>query len=172
MLRFPAIAPIAGLLMLGLTAGSALAADRAVAKLQGHAEVPSVSSTASGRFSAVLRGHHGAIDYELAYSGLEADVRQAHIHFGQHGVNGGVMVFLCQTTFNPDPTGLAPTCVQSGSVSGTLTAANVIGPTGQGVDAAEFDAMLAAIRAGVAYVNVHTATFTGGEVRGQIALKD
>lgn len=171
MRRFPVLFPMAGIALIGL-AGSALGADRVVGKLQGYSEVPSVSSTASGKFTATVRGHDGAIDYELRYSGLEAEVRQAHIHFGQHGVNGGIMVFLCQTTFNPDPTGLAPTCVQEGSVSGTLTAANVIGPGGQGVDAAEFDAMVAAIRAGVAYANVHTVKFAGGEVRGQIALKN
>jgi len=171
MRRFPVLVPMACVALLGL-AGSAFGADRATSKLQGYSEVPSVSSTAFGKFRATLRAHDGAIDYELSYGGLEADVRQAHIHFGQHSVNGGVMVYLCQTTFNPDPTGLAPTCVQSGSVSGTLTAANVIGPSGQGVDAAEFDAMLAAIRAGVAYVNVHTLKFAGGEVRGQISLKD
>ena len=165
-----ALAPLIGLTMLGI-AGSALGADRGVAKLQGYAEVPSVASAASGKFKATIREHDGAIDYELSYTGLEGDVRQAHIHLGQMDVNGGVMVFLCQTTFNTDPTGLAPTCVQDGSVSGTLTAANVIGPTGQGVDAAEFAELVKAIRSGVAYANVHSLKFAGGEVRGQISLK-
>lgn len=94
-------------------------------------------------------------------------MRQAHIHFGQHGVNGGVSVFLCQTATNADPTGLAPTCPASGSVSGLLHTANVIGPAAQGLSAGEFAELVAAIRAGVAYVNVHSSTFPGGEVRGQ-----
>jgi hypothetical protein len=84
------------------------------------------------------------------------------------GANGGISVFLCQTATNTDPTGLAPTCPQSGSVTGTLTAANVIGPTGQGVAAGEFSELVAAIRGGVAYANVHSSMFPGGEIRGQI----
>jgi CHRD domain len=170
MQRSFALVPILGSVLLGLS-GPAFSADRAQTRLLGYTEVPAVSTTAVGRFRAVIRGHDGTIDYEMAYTGLEGDVRQAHIHLGQKSVNGGIMVFLCQTTFNPDPTGLAPTCVQDGMVSGTLTAANVIGPSGQGVDPAEFAELVRAIRAGVAYANVHTTKYAGGEVRGQISLK-
>ena len=99
---------------------------------------------------------------------MQGDVRQAHIHFGQKGVNGGVSVFLCQTTFNPDPTGLAPTCLQSGEVTGLLLPANVVGPGGQGISPGEFAELVAAIRHGVAYVNVHSTLFPGGEIRGQL----
>ena len=77
-------------------------------------------------------------------------------------------VFLCQTAFNPDPTAFAPTCPQSGTVSGLLRVDNVIGPAAQGISATEFAEMVRAIRAGVAYVNVHSTTFPGGEIRGQL----
>ncbi len=50
-------------------------------------------------------------------------------------------------------------------------AAHVIGPSGQGISAGEFDEIVAAIRAGVAYVNVHTTGFPGGEIRGQIGVR-
>lgn len=134
--------------------------------LRSFEEVPSISSVARGSFRA--RVEAGSIRYRLGYSGLQGDVRQAHIHFGQKGVNGGVSVFLCQTTFNPDPTGLAPTCLQSGEVTGLLLPANVIGPGGQGITAGEFAELVAAIRQGVAYVNVHSTLFPGGEIRGQL----
>jgi hypothetical protein len=150
----------------------AAAADRAQGRLHGFSEVPSVATTAIGRIRAVIREHDGAIDYELSYTGLEGEVRQAHIHFGQMDVNGGVMVFLCQTTFNADPTGLAPTCVQDGTVTGTLTSANIIGPAGQGVDTGEFAELVRVIRAGLGYANVHTTKYASGEVRGQISLKN
>lgn len=136
--------------------------------LRSYEEVPSVSSGARGEFRARIDQGATQIVYELSYSGLQGDVRQAHIHVGQRGVNGGVSVFLCQTATNTDPTGLAPVCPASGSVSGVLQAANVIGPTGQGVSAGEFAELVAAIRAGVAYVNVHSSTFGGGEIRGQL----
>lgn len=162
---------LASIALLGL-AGNALAKDKVNARLQGYAEVPSVASVANGRFKATIRATQGAIDYELSYDGLEGEVRQGHIHFGQMGVNGGIMVWICQTTFNADPTGLSPTCLQSGTMTGTLTAANVIGPAGQGVDAAEFAELVAAIRAGVAYANVHTTKFPSGELRGQLTVSD
>jgi hypothetical protein len=140
------------------------------AELEGFEEVPAVSSTAKGLFRGRIRDKGTAIDYTLNYSGLEGTVSQAHIHFGQQGVVGGISVWLCETTDAfQDPAGLAPTCPQEGEVKGTLTAANVIGPIGQGIAAQEFDELIRAIRNGVAYVNVHSLpTFGGGEIRGHI----
>jgi hypothetical protein len=75
-------------------------------------------------------------------------------------------VFLCSNLPSP-PTGTA-TCPESGEVTGTIMKAQVIGPAAQGISAEEYDELLDAIRAGVAYVNVHTADFPGGEIRGQL----
>ena len=137
--------------------------------LRGLHEVPAVSTGAGGTFRADIDSRAGTIRYVLRYDDLEGDVLQAHIHFGQRDVNGGVGVFLCQTGTNPDPTGLAPTCPPPPArVEGVLTAANVIGPATQGIAAGEFDELVRAIRAGRAYVNVHSTTFAGGEIRGQV----
>ena len=128
-----------------------------------------VSSAASGEFEATIDDAAGQIGYTLSYSGLEGDVRQAHIHFGQRSVNGGISAWLCETAFNLSPTGPAtPDCPQSGTVSGTLGAADVVGPTGQGIAPGEFAELVAALRAGRAYANVHSTKFPPGEVRGQI----
>ena len=135
--------------------------------LRSYEEVPSVSSSARGEFRARIDQGATQIVYDLKYSGLQGAVRQAHIHLGQRGVNGGISVFLCQTASNIDPTGQAPVCPASGSVSGVLQASNVIGPVAQGLSAGEFAELVAAIRAGVAYINVHSTTFPGGEIRGQ-----
>jgi CHRD domain len=109
------------------------------------------------------------ISYELSYEGLEGTPVQAHIHFGQSGVNGNVSVFLCANLATP-PTPTPPACPASpATVTGTLTAANVLGLTaGQGIEAGEFDELARAIRKGLAYANVHSSRFPGGEVRGQI----
>jgi len=174
------VLPAALLVLLGfLGAGAANAGDdedgKIQAKLQGIQEVPSVSTGASGRFRGEISEDGSSITYRLNYSGLEGDVRQGHIHFAQRGVNGGIVVFLCQTTFNPDPTSHAPTCPQSGMVTGTLTAANMTNTAAvQGIAAGQFSELVRAIRAGVTYANVHSAVaggtpnFTGGEIRGQI----
>ncbi len=138
------------------------------ANLEPFQEVPSISSVAGGEFRARISGDGTSIEYEETYDGLEGTVTQSHIHVGQMGANGGISVFLCQTATNPDPTGSAPTCPQSGTVTGTLTAANIIGPGGQGIAAGEFAELVDAIRGGVAYANVHSTKFPGGEIRGQI----
>ena len=162
-----AVAATLGLLTAGALA-DARGPDRIEARLRGFQEVPAVSSVASGRFRAHVDKASLSLHYELSYAGLEGEVRMAHIHLGQHGVNGGIMVWLCQTSANPSPVASTPQCPQSGSVSGVVTAGDVVGPAGQGVAPAEFGEMLAAIGGGVAYANVHSSKFPGGEIRGQL----
>jgi hypothetical protein len=133
-----------------------------------------VSSAASGSFEADIDDAAREIHFTLSYSGLEGDIRQAHIHFGQRSVNGGISIWLCETAANPRPLGSpdVPDCPQSGTVEATVGAAHVVGPTGQGIAAGEFEEIVAAIRAGRAYANVHSSKFPGGEVRGQINDRD
>ena len=120
-----------------------------------------VSSSANGSFEATIDDAASEISYTLTYADLEAPVLFAHIHFGERGVNGGVAAFLCGG-------GSKPACPQSGTVTGTIVPADVIGPAVQGIAAGEFDELVAAIRAGRAYANVHSTKFPAGEVRGQI----
>ena len=162
-------AALAGALLIGSipSAWADHQSNRFAIRLMSYQEVPSVSSVAVGTFRGTINAD-GTITYELNYDRLVGDVRQAHIHFGQRGVNGGISVFLCQTTTNPDPTGLAPVCPASpGRATATLREANIVGPGGQGIAAGELAELVSAIRAGVAYVNVHSSTFPGGEIRGQ-----
>lgn len=146
--------------------------DRRIeARLTGYEETPStISTTGRGSFKAVVT-KDDEIVYELNYSNLETDITQAHIHFGRPGLSGGIAAWLCGTPTNPGPTGnLPPQCVlgTEGSVSGTITAAQVIGPAGQGIAAGEFAELLDAIRAGATYANVHTTGRPGGEIRGLV----
>jgi hypothetical protein len=140
------------------------------ALLTGYEEVPSVSTMASGEFTAMVSPDGSSIAYTETYSGLQAPVTQSHIHVGQLSANGSIVIFLCQTQANPDPTGLAPPCPQEGTVSGTITAANVIAGSmaPQQLAAKDLTAVLTAIQAGAAYANVHTSLSPGGEIRGQI----
>lgn len=154
--------PIAAALALG--ASPALAAGQVKAHLEGFQEVPSISTGAQGDF--VARIGQGTIEYTLSYGGLEGNVLQAHIHFGQAGVNGGVSAFLCTNVGGPPGT---PPCPASPAVvTGTIVAADVIGPGSQGISAGEIDELLDAIDAGATYVNVHTDLFPTGEIRGQV----
>ena len=120
-----------------------------------------VSSVATGSFEATIDDDASEIDFTLTFANLEAPVLFAHIHFGQRSVNGGVAAFLCGG-------GGKPACPQSGTVTGTIVPADVVGPAGQGIAAGEFGELVAAIRAGRTYANVHSTKFPAGEVRGQI----
>jgi len=137
------------------------------ARLISFQEVPSLSTTAKGSFRAVIDEDEGTIEYKLSYADLSSDITQSHIHFGQRGVNGGVSIFLC-TNLNNGPAGTQTCPPAPAEISGTIRSADVIGPAGQGITAGEFAEILAAIRGGVAYANVHTITFPAGEARGQI----
>lgn len=152
----------------GLLYGLPAQAQTVQAELRGYEENPTLSTAARGTFRAQIDPVAQQIRYQLSYADLTGEVRQAHIHLGARGTNGGIIVFLCQTAASPDPTGLSPMCPSSGTVSGTITLAGVIGPTGQGLPAGGFDDLVAAIRAGAAYANVHSGTYPGGELRGQL----
>ena len=161
---------------LALTTAVPAAAETVKVHLKGFEEVPSVSTAASGELRLKINDKAGMIEYDLDYENLQGTISQAHIHIAQKGVNGSIVIWLCKTagTFPADPAvaALTPLCPgpSAGHVSGTITAANVIAAstTSQLVLAGELDEVIEAIRAGVAYGNVHTSVSPGGEIRGQL----
>jgi hypothetical protein len=74
-----------------------------------------------------------------------------------------VAAFLCGGSTKP-----APCPNVQGVVTGTIGVNDVVGPSGQGIDPGEWDELVAAIRAGHTYVNIHTPRWPGGEIRGQV----
>lgn len=135
--------------------------------LTGYEEVPAVSTQASGRFEATITPTADGFAYRVSYSGLEGDVTQSHIHFGQRGVNGGVSAFFCSNLGN-GPAGTQACPPSPATVTGTIAAADVVGPAAQGIAAGEVAELLRAIRVGATYANVHSTKFPGGEVRAQL----
>lgn len=159
------IPALAALLVVPSTASAG-----AQAKLEGFQEVPSVSTDAAGRFRAKLIRHEDTIKFKLSYAGIETFVRFAHIHFAERHVNGGIVVWLCDNTGN-SPTPVEDCPQEAGTVEGLITPADVSGAADQGVGPGEFHELIEAINAGAAYVNVHSDSFPGGELRGQIRGK-
>ena len=131
-------------------------------KLEGYQETPMTLST-SGRGSFRVRLRSDGIHYVLKYSDLEANALFAHIHLGQRATTGGVIAFLCGGGTKPAP--CPPT---AGRVEGVITAADVQGPTTQGIEAGNLVEAVRALRKGFVYANVHTTKYQGGEIRGQI----
>lgn len=132
------------------------------ADLRGFAQVPPILTAATGTFRARVSG--GAVQYELAYQDLSSDAFAAHIHFGHPTDNGGILVFLCGGDDKP----ACP--LREGTVRGTITAENILAVPEQGVAAGDARGFLRIVRDGLAYVNVHTQNFPGGEIRGQVRV--
>ena len=166
-----------GIAAFALAGGSGAGFNHLSATMSGYQEVPAVSSTGTADFMADVSKDGSSIAWQLSYSGLEGAVQQSHIHFGQRSVNGGISVFLC-TNLGNGPAGTQP-CPQSGTITGTVTAADVspaipatAGARTQGIDTGEYGELVRAIGAGKAYANLHTTTWPGGEIRAQLNEDD
>jgi hypothetical protein len=133
------------------------------APLSGDEEVPPVDTNARGNSVLHLSKSGDGLNFKLIVANIE-NVTQAHIHCGAEGVNGPVVVFLFPFT----PAGVTANGVLS---EGTLTNADVI-PRPSSAECpggvANLDELTAKLRSGGAYVNVHTTSNPGGEIRGQV----
>jgi hypothetical protein len=136
------------------------------------ASTGSVSTLARGTFRFKVLDNPLRIHYVLEYTGIEGGaVSQAHIHFAERHVGGGVIAFLCggdtKPTACPTPSATGPTRVE-----GDITAADIFGPADQGIEPRTQMGLIEtirAIRAGAVYANVHSAPrFPEGEIRGQL----
>jgi hypothetical protein len=106
----------------------------------------------------------GTISFTLTFSGLTSNILVSHLHFAPTKVAGGVMIFLCGGGNQP----ACPAAATSGTVTGTITAANVTGPAAQNIAAGDLASALEAVGDGLSYANIHTTNFPGGEIRGQV----
>jgi len=147
---------------LALAGGKHDGKDSLTANLVGFQEVPSVNTHGHAKLRLALADDK--LTFQLDYADLTGPPAAAHVHVGQRGVNGGVSFFFCGGGGKP-----ACPATTSGSISGTIVPADVVGPTAQGFNAGELAPVLNAIRQGVTYANMHTAKFPGGEIRAQLA---
>jgi hypothetical protein len=163
---------VIGVLGLGSYALAGGGSKKVNGDLTGYEEVPALSTPGSGEFRARIDDRADEVQWTLSYSGLESLATQAHIHFGNVSVNGGISVFLC-TNLGNGPTGTQPCPAGGGTISGVIRPADVSSvpaaqATLQGIAAGEFDELVAAIRAGSTYANVHTTGRPSGEIRAQL----
>jgi len=156
------IAAWTGVLMVAASAGVVAAVQPGgqfhAAPLEAEQEVqtPAVVSNATGMAQFRLSDDGQSVEYRLNVANID-EVVVAHIHIGAPGSNGPPVVFL----FGP----VSPTDrVQGVLASGVFTAAELVGPlAGQ-----PLSALIDAMEAGNAYVNVHTSAYPNGEIRGQV----
>ena len=170
-------------MLVGFSASYAYA-EEFFARLDGFQEIGAqnnetgaVLSNGSGTLRLSLDKQAGTATFTLTFSEVgttspkTGTVSQAHIHFGKRHVAGGVMVFFCATPpLATSPVAGTPVCpANSGTVTGTFTAASVVGPVAQNVNPGDFDALVDALESNTAYANIHTVPgFPAGEIRGQV----
>jgi hypothetical protein len=126
------------------------------ATLSGAEEVPVRNVPGTGTATFTVEGT--TVRYRLDVSGMTG-VTAAHIHVGTRGVNGPILVGL----FSASPA--------TGAVNGTLREGSFTSADVAQVGVVTYASLLALMRNGDTYVNVHTTAFPGGEIRGQIAAQ-
>ena len=120
-----------------------LLSDLATGDRGGFAEVPAVTTQASGSGFVTLIGN--IMFYDIDYDGLSAGATAAHIHGPADATHtAGVLI---------------PFSGASGT-SGTLFGQSPLTPE-----------QLTNLLAGLTYINIHTSVNPGGEIRGQIILQ-
>jgi hypothetical protein len=155
-------------LAIALAVAGPASAEQVQARLSGYEEVPAISTEGEGEFRAQIAPDGQSVAWELSYAGLEGEVLQAHIHFGQPAVVGGIVVFLC-TNLGNGPAGTQACPAPPATIGGTIASGDVVaGAATQLITPGELDEVIRAIRAGAAYANVHTSLVQSGEIRGQL----
>lgn len=120
-------------------------AETFFAYLSSAQEVPTNASTATGYARVFLNESAGTISFTVVFNGLSSNQTASHIHApAAIGANAGVAINFGAV----------------GGTSGTITGSGAITPT-----------QIAQLRAHQGYVNVHSANFAGGEIRGQLGVK-
>lgn len=164
------LSTVASLLAVGAAAAllvTPAAAETKNVQLSGFEEVPVVLTDATGEFRARIANDDSSIEYSLSYEGFTG-LTQAHIHIAQPNVSGNIVLFLC-TNLGNGPTG-TQTCPQPpATITGVLQASDIVPQLTQDVSAGELSVVIAAIRRGLAYVNMHSTQSPSGVIRGQFS---
>lgn len=150
---------------------AAFGQEVAVAAADGAQEVPAIVTAGRAVIVASINDAGTQITYQVEYQNTQGTVLQAHLHIGQPGVNGGVMLFVC-TNLGNGPSG-TPACPNpGGKANGTWTVDSVIPVPNQGIGGGPFSLKRAinAMRSGIAYLNIHTDSHPAGEIRGDVTV--
>ncbi len=189
MRAFMLIGPTLGAAVLAVWGGGTRAEEFS-ARLDGFQEIGSLTgptgavlSNGTGTLHLDLDKKKKTVTYKLTYTDVGTTspqlgmVSQAHIHFGKNHNAGQVMVFFCTNLTPPAGVPKPQSCpLNSGTVMGEWTGADVLQQTSQNIAGGDFDALADALTFDTAYANIHTVPLAGatntafpsGEIRGQI----
>lgn len=116
------------------------------ARMNGQQEVPAVTTTGQGVATMVLNGTRDTLCVSIYTSGMPAAINGIHLHGGEAGTNGGVLVDLSPFLIN-------------GNVKTIITGADLT------------TALISDMITGDVYVNAHTAANPNGVIRGQVKFE-
>jgi CHRD domain len=156
--RFFGNALIVAIAAVGLTACESDPQEKYVAELRGSNEVPANNSTALGRVVLLVSRDASYAEYSVEASGLSGGIRGGHFHRAAPGVNGGIVLsffFFSDGREDRQPIPGTTDLELNKAIARTITKA-------------QLDPILADLRAGNIYANIHTPSFVGGEIRGQM----
>lgn len=156
--------------------GTGNGGDNLGTHLSGGGENPPNASLAQGQAIFRVSDDGSSVDYKLIAANID-NAFMGHIHLAAAGVNGPIVVWLFPSTAPNVTLPLGGGRLDGVIAQGTFTAADLVGPL-KGHPLAD---LLAAMRSGGAYVNVHTndgvapvtntpGDIPGGEIRGQLSL--
>jgi hypothetical protein len=141
------------------------------ATLNGAAEIAPVNTPATGSALFTYDSTLHTLQFSVSFSGLIGNTTAAHIHAGVNAAGVGNNGVATQTpSFVGFPQGVTSGTYTSPTFDLTLASSwnpgyvTANGGTTAGAEAALFSAM----NSNRAYLNIHTTTFTGGEIRGYI----
>jgi len=136
--------------------------------LSGPAEVPANNSPGTGKATITIDAVANTMRVQVTFSGLVAGVTASHIHSATAVPGSGTAgVATTLPTFAGFPSG-----VTGGTYDQTfnMLLASSYNPSfvtaNGGTPASAWTALRAGISAGRAYLNIHSTTFSGGEIRG------
>jgi len=130
--------------------------------LTGFGEIPAVLTTASGQLTLAVSSDQKSLNVTLHFTKLEGVAQSASLFLGVPGTTGGTIGPVCGGTKPACPT------TADGSVTASVTAADVSAIAAQGLAAGDLASVIKAIENGAVYVNLNTNKFPNGEIRGQL----
>ena len=122
--------------------------------LTGMEEVPPVNTNSTG--IALFELLNNQIDFKVNVTNLD-NIKSAHIHLGEFGQNGEIIVSLLKS--------ISPLDLPNGTlVEGQVTSSDLVGP----LKGKTINELIQLFNNTKTYVNIHTEQYPNGEIRGQI----
>ena len=141
--------------LLGATTQAQAQTIRLTATLSGANETPGVLTGAAGFAEVYLNMADRSVNYRINIFNMPTRTTAGHFHVGGPGLAGPVVVDLAP-----------PGVTDDFSLSGSASPSSLRPRADQGI--LTWDDFIQALAGGQVYVNIHSTTNPGGEVRGQL----